>query len=259
MNKYTQTYFITNDNMDINYRLTPIGAVMFFQDCFAQYMTTKHVAAFDVISKNLFWVVAELNIEFTDDMPFWSEKIDVEVWISEASKIKIYADFELIHNGKVFAKGNSCWFILSTETHRPMPVNIVADKFGVLNKLTLGEHKKFKLDEPDNVVRTITHKTNLSDIDFNNHVNNKSYINVANATLDRDFKLTHNLKTMSVKFIKESFIDEILTCTTYSTKENYKFIHKIKHNDDDICDITTIWEPISEQNDISNFKLQIRE
>jgi len=258
MNKYTQTYFITNDCMDINYKLTPIGAVMLFQDCFAQYMTTEHVAAFDVISDNIYWVVAEFNIEFTDEMPFWSEKTDVSVWVSETAKLRMYADFELSHNGKVYAKGNSCWFILSTETRRPLPIKFVADKFEICEELTLGEHKKFSLSEEKEAIKTITHKTNLSDIDFNNHVNNKSYINIANATLDKDFKLTHFLKKMNVKFMKEAFIDEVLTCTTCRTDDSNTFIHKIEKDGDAVCDISTVWELKGEQTEISTYPLQIR-
>ena len=60
MSKYSQIYYVTNECMDVNYKLTPTGVVVFFQDCFAQFLTTKNLAAFDVIKDNIYWVVSNL-------------------------------------------------------------------------------------------------------------------------------------------------------------------------------------------------------
>ena len=257
--KYSHTYNVILDNMDMQeYRLRPISAIMYLQDAFARYCGTKRVAAYDLFSQNLIWVVGEFNIVFLSILPYWSEEIEVNIWISEITKLKIYADYELSYQNKPFAKGNSCWFLLNDTSKRPVKTDVIADKFVICNELTLGEHKKFSLSEEKEAIKTITHKTNLSDIDFNNHVNNKSYINIANATLDKDFKLTHFLKKMNVKFMKEAFIDEVLTCTTYRTDDSNTFIHKIEKDGDAVCDISTVWELKGEQTEISTYPLQIR-
>ena len=84
MDKYSHTYNVILDNMDMGeYRLKPISAIMYMQDAFARYCATKKVAAYDLFPQNLFWVVGEFNIEFCSQLPFWSEEITTEVWISE--------------------------------------------------------------------------------------------------------------------------------------------------------------------------------
>ena len=258
--KYSHKYNVILDNMDMQeYRLRPISAIMYLQDAFARYCGTKRVAAYDLFSQNLIWVVGEFNIVFLSILPYWSEEIEVNIWISEITKLKIYADYELSYQNKPFAKGNSCWFLLNDTSKRPVKTDVIADKFVICNELTLGEHKKFILEECQEKVSEINHKNNLSDIDFNNHVNNKSYINLAEATASKDFKKNHLLKSLYIKFNKESFLDDVLNCSTYTTSITNTYSHKITKNGESICDIQTSW--IDKHNDygcIVDYDLSVR-
>lgn len=258
--KYSHSYNVILDNMDLNeYRLRPIAAIMYLQDAFARFCATKRVAAYDLFAKNLIWVVGEFNIEFLDILPYWSEEIKVEIWISEITKLKIYADYKLYYKDSVFAQGNSCWFLLDDKTKRPTKTDEIAKNFSVCDEKVLGEHKKFNLLEPKEIVSEIIHKNNLSDIDFNNHVNNKSYLNIAEATAPNEFKKTHRLKSLYIRFNKETFLDDILKCSAFSTLKNNTYVHKITKNDENICDIQTLWidkEPTAES--IVDYNLEIR-
>lgn len=242
MTKYSHKYNIILDNMDLTeYRLKPISAIMYIQDTFARYCGAKRVAAYDLFKENLIWVVGEFNIEFVDKMPFWSEEFGVNIWISEITKLKIYADYELCYKDKVFAKGNSCWFLLDDKTKRPVRTDIVTDRFEICEELAIGEHKKFKLKDTVQLVSEIKHKNNFSDIDFNDHVNNKSYLNIAEATASKEFKQSHVLKALNIRFNKESFLGDVLDCTTYNTDEENIYVHRITKEDENICDIQTEW------------------
>jgi len=48
---------------------------MYVQDSFARYCATKKVTAYDLFPKNLYRIVSEFNINFTDKLPYWSENI----------------------------------------------------------------------------------------------------------------------------------------------------------------------------------------
>ena len=259
MDKYLHNYNVILDNMDlVDYRLRPISAIMYLQDAFARFCATKKLAAYDLFPKNLYWIVSEFNIEFTDNLPFWSEEISTEIWISEITKLKIYTDFNLYYNGKISAKGNGCWFILDQETKRPAKTDIIMKHFKINNEFVLGEHKKFILNDTINKINEISHKNNLSDLDFNNHVNNKSYINIAEASIPNEFKKSHTLKTINIKFNRESFLNDILTCSTYETDINNTFVHKIMKDDTSVCDIQTSWSKKIEGKDILNYDLKVK-
>ena len=261
MNKYSHNYNVILDNMDLNeYRLRPISAIMYLQDAFARLCATKKVAAYDLFPYNMYWIVGEFNVEFEDKLPFWSEKIKTEIWISELTKLKIYTDFNLYYKDKVFAKGNGCWFILDQNSRRPVKTDFLADKFEICPELALGEHKKFSLLDTKEKASEIKHKNNLSDLDFNQHVNNKSYINIAEATAPNEFKKTYALKTLNIRFNRESFLDDVLLCSTYRTENENTFVHKIMKDDNSICDIQTSWVKKEEEQpeDILHYNLAIK-
>ena len=122
----------------------------------------------------------------------------------------------------------------------------------------LGEHKKFTLEEQTEKVREITHKNNLSDLDFNNHVNNKSYINIAEASATNEFRKTRTLKTLNIKFNKESFLDDILICSTFKTTIPDTYVHRITKDGDSVCDIQTCWTDKKISQDILNYDLKVK-
>lgn len=257
MKKYSQIYTITNDCMDMNYRIKPISVIMYFQDSFARYLTTKNLAAFHIIQDNLYWVISDFNIDFSDDLPFWSEKINVEIWLSEITKLKIYSDFTLSYKGKIFAKGNSCWYILDSNTRRPVSTDLIKGKVDLISEFAICEHKKMTAEKSLEKLNEITHTINISDIDFNKHVNNKSYINLAESTFDDDYKKTHHIKNMHVKFIKESFLKDTLICSLYKTETPDLFVNKITKNNEEIFYMSAKWAENSINKSINDIDLEL--
>jgi len=259
MDKYTKTYNVILDNMDLfEYRLRPISAIMYLQDAFARYTATKEMAAYDLFATNQIWIVAEFNIDFVEDLPFWSEEIEVNIWISEITKLKVYTDYELKCKGITFAKGNALWFIIDEKTKRPAKTDVVAERFDICNELVLGEHKKFMLPQATEVYTKIEHKNNLSDIDFNKHVNNKSYINLAEMTAPDEFRKARVLKNLHIRFNKETFLDDVLTCTTNRTELSDTYTHIIEKDGVSVCDIITVWAERNSKSNIVNYNLDVK-
>lgn len=259
MNKYTKIYNVILDNMDLfDYKLRPISAIMYLQDAFARYCATKKLAAYDLFATNQYWIVTEFNIDFIDELPFWSEEIGINIWISEITKLKIYTDYELTYNNKPFAKGNALWFIIDKESKRPAKTDVVAERFEICNQFMLGEHKKFILPETKEKVSEIKHTNNLSDLDFNKHVNNKSYINLAEMTANDEFRKTHSLKSLNIKFNKETFLGDELICSTYKTDIENSYIHIVEKDGISVCEIATSWSNKTTENNIVDYNLKVK-
>ena len=132
MPKFNQSYFVTGHDIDLNYRMVPMSALAYFEDCFARYAASKYLAAFDIAGQGLYWVISEIDIRFEGDLPFWSESFQVDLWISEKSKIKIFCDFTMSYRGKVFARGNSCWLVLDKNRKRPAATTLLDGKMDVV-------------------------------------------------------------------------------------------------------------------------------
>ena len=259
MNKYLKTYSVILDNMDLfEYRLRPISAIMYLQDAFARYTATKKMAAYDLFDTNQIWIVTEFNIEFVKDLPYWSEEIEVSIWISEISKLKVYTDYELKHNGETFAKGNALWFIIDKESKRPAKTDIVAERFEICNELTLGVHKKFVVPQISEIYSTIEHTNNLSDLDFNKHVNNKSYVNIAELAVSEEYRRIHKLKSLNIRFNRETFLGDNIICTAYRTETPNQFMHMIEKEGVSVCDVVTLWEDKTSKEDIVSYNLNVK-
>ena len=259
MQRYSHTYNVILDNMDLfNYKLRPISAIMYLQDAFARYTATKKMAAYDLFATNQYWIITEINMDFVGFLPYWSEEIKAEIWISELSKLKVYTDFKIYYKDKVFAKGNILWFIIDKDSKRPAKTDVVAERFELCDELVLGQHTKFVLPEIKEKFNEIIHKINLSDLDFNKHVNNKSYINLAEMTAPDEFKKTHTVKNLKVKFNRESFLNDVLTCTTYTTNTENLYVHKIEKDGISVCDISTLWEEKTDTSTIVDYPLKIK-
>ena len=259
MNKYTKKYNVIIDNMDLNrYRLRPISAIMYLQDAFARYCATRKMAAYDLFATNQYWIVTEFNIDFIDNLPFWSEEIEINIWISEVTKLKVYTDYELKYKGKSFAKGNALWFIIDKESKRPAKTDIVTERFEINPELMLGEHKKFVLPEIKDKVSEIKHTNNLSDLDFNNHVNNKSYINLAEMTASNEFRNKYILKSISIRFNKETFLGDTLICATYKTPAENVYNHIVEKDGVSVCDISTTWVQKEDKETIVEYNLDVK-
>ena len=259
MQVYSHSYSVILDNMDLKeYRLRPIAAIMYLQDAFARFTATKNMAAYDLFPKNIYWVVGEFNIDFVNLMPFWSEEIKIEVWFSELSKTKIYIDFNIYCNNILFSKGNACWFLLNLENKRLVKTDEIKENIEIYSQYVLGEHKKFILPEKKEKFSEISHIINISDLDFNNHVNNKSYINIAETAMNKEYKNAHTIKSMKIKFIKESFLNDKLICSTYKTDFPDIFVHEIEKDGNSICEIITIWTNTKNSGDILNADLKVK-
>ena len=123
MNSYTHRYSLTAADIDTRYRMTPTAVLLYYQDCWARYMSCLHLAAFDVIKQNRIWVTTEFNAWFEEQTALWSDDIDVTVWNSEVGTLRLYAEFRVCRaDGVEVAHGFGCWTLLDTETHRLAPL-----------------------------------------------------------------------------------------------------------------------------------------
>ena len=134
----------------------------------------------------------------------------------------------------------------------------MSERFAVVHELVLGEHKKFTLPIVTEKVREIKHTNNLSDLDFNNHVNNKSYINLAEMTTSEEFRGKYNMKNMSIRFNKETFLGDTLTCTTFKTEQENQYTHIVEKDGISVCDISTTWREKTPRISIVDYDMDVK-
>lgn len=237
--KYSKTYTVSWGEIDVNYRLTNLSAIKCFQETFALYCAANNVAAFDICSKNLVWVISDLRVNFFGEMPFWSENFSVEIWISEKSKMRTYCDFKIFFKNSVIAEGDSCWYLLDMQTRRPVKSDEILSNLKVFDEKIFVQREKQVFDSETEKISEKEHKVTVRDLDFNYHVNNLSYICMLEEAIPASFSQEYNLSSYNIRFLKESHLEDDLVCEVF--KEDNKILSsKIyrKNDNADICYLT---------------------
>ena len=256
MNRYTHRFSITADLMDMHYRMSPGAVLLWFQDSFARYMTTLNVAAFDLVKQGLMWVVTEFRCDFRPVDALWSEEVEVEIWISELTPLRIYSDFIVrkTGSGEEVVRGYGCWNLLDTATHKLAKTDAIAGVIPVCPEPALPDvPRKSRFPAPGALLGSIRHHVNLLDLDFNGHVGNRSYLSIAILTATQVFLDSHRLGSMHIKWLRETPPEETITCELHAVEgEPDRYQHILCQSDGtEAARILSRWLPIDGLPDIA--------
>ncbi len=236
-------YKVTNAIMGQDYHLTPVGAQMLAQDCFAALMASYKVAAFDLSKRSLMWIISEFSMRFNAPMPFWGETVTVELWLSEKPSIKVFVDFRILYRGQEFCSGYIVWAILDIASRKPA---LAADILAAMEcnpELVSGTHRH-RQPVMDSPLMEHRHLTNMTDTDFNGHVSNITYMRVCRNSLPAEYISSHRLAQIDMRFLHESFLGDELRCTVYDTAlaDRWGFVIS-DGNGTPCCQATALYAP----------------
>lgn len=243
--KYSTTYPITASQINDAYRLTVDGLLTFHENTVARYFTTLGLAAFDMQKQDKTWVISEINLELPEPPSMWTEDITVTVWVSELSPLRVWIDFlaEEVHTGKVTARGNSCWSLISMSERKLVSCEGLMPASELVPEFAAGPHRKRTVmrfaGEPAD---TLGHTVNLIDLDFNGHTNNRRYVQMALVCFGPEFLAAHRPDFLNIRFLKESRMGDDIVNETHPTDDPDTFVGRIlSGRGDEICRVSSHW------------------
>ncbi|MCR4860044.1 MAG: hypothetical protein K5910_05210 [Bacteroidales bacterium] len=257
--KYSFTYPITAAQLNAQYRLTVDGLLTFHENTVARYFTTLNIAAFDLQKEDKTWVISEINLEMPAPPTMWSEDVEVTVWISELSPLRVWVDFIVreAHSGMQTARGNSCWSLISMSDRKLLPCEGVVPREEVIAELAAGPHRKRSVMKfAPSPVSSLEHTINLIDLDFNGHTNNRRYVQMALASFSPEFLASHRPDFLNIRFVHESRMGDAIANHTYPTEDPSVFVGQIRNGaGQELCRVSSHWVEKEPLTDISEFNL----
>lgn len=242
MNIFTATYTVRAAEIDQNFLLRRTAASAYFQECFAEYATSKTLAAFDLFKEGLTWLTSDMIVEFAPQMPFWREKIDLSVWVRPSnSSIKIFIDFLGKCNGEQVFAGTSIQLIADLKAHRPQKSDALAARFERLDKCAVSNPVFEKIPDIAAPQNTISKVVRSFDLDFNNHLNNVQYLPISFEAIPPQFRAEHKLKRYQIKFMREVFLGDMVKSSVETEGETT--IHSLVRASDggQMCKMLARW------------------
>ena len=231
--KYSTQYQITAAQINADFRLTIDGLLTFHENTVARYLTTLGLAAFDMQKEDKTWVLTEINLEMPEPPTMWTEDVSITVWVSEMSPLRIWFDFVAreVHSGKMSAKGNSCWSLISMSERKPV---------------------RFREETTD----TLGHTVNLIDLDFNGHTNNRRYLQMALACFKPDFLAAHRPDSLNIRFLHESRMGDEIVSETHPADDPSTFVGQIFNGSGlELCRVCSHWREKEALEDIAEVNL----
>ena len=249
--------------MDTRYRMTPSAVLLYFQDCSTRFMACLHLAPFDVAPINRIWIITEFNAWFEQQTALWSDDIEVTIWNSELTALRLYTEFRIRRSdGVEVAHGYGCWSHLDIEAHRLAPMTPFLPQIPVLPEVTSETHRKRRFPTDGTPLQQIEHRVNPINLDFNGHVNNRTYLSIAMQSADEAFMDAHAIRCLSIHWLKETFLGDTLLCRlallpNENEEQVYHYLHTISCNDaETAAQIYSEWIPRTEQIDVSAHALR---
>ena len=163
MDTYSHRYSITAADMDTRYRMTPNAVLLYYQDCWARFMSCLHLAAFDIVKHNLLWIITEFNAYFEPETALWSDDIEVTVWNSQVSALRCYAEYRIRRtDGTEVAHGYGCWSLIEVSSHHLAPTTALPHPVPALPQMAAESHRKRRFKDKGTVLQTYEHRVNPS-------------------------------------------------------------------------------------------------
>jgi acyl-ACP thioesterase len=184
----------------------------FFQEAAISHAENLGVGREAMASSNQAWILSRMSVEIKR-RPKYGETVRVSTWPRGGEKLFALRDFDMrdaADNPVVGAR--SCWVIIDMEKRRPlrpqavmdtMPLN--ADKDALLPDRTLA----LALEQRSSLERIAERQALYSDVDYNGHVNNVSYIRWIEDTLDSSLLEKASIIRLDVNYLNEVLADEV--------------------------------------------------
>lgn len=217
--------------MDTRYRMTANAVLLYYQDCWARYMACLNMAAFDLVHQQQMWVITEFNACWETATAYWSQDVEVSVWNSELTGMKFYADFRMTKpDGSLIAHGSGCWTLLDTASHRPLAIAQALPEER-LQLVGTERHRKERIPAGRNLLHEMSHRVNPINLDFNGHVNNRTYLSIAMQTVSGDFAQKQRLSRLTIRWQHETFLGDTLQCRLWDTEQANAYLAVISKED----------------------------
>lgn len=177
-----------------NRELDLYSILNYFQDCSNFHSVDIGVGLEYLTARNRAWLLSSWQVEIVEP-PKLFDHIEIATWPYDFKGLYGYRNFVLYNeekNHSVAAYANSIWFLVDTETMRPIRIT-PEDSAAYVNEPPYPmDYAARKIALPTEQVQTSKMEpisVNASMLDTNRHVNNAQYIRLAAACIDPSFPI----------------------------------------------------------------------
>ena len=176
--KVSDSFAIKCYEVDSAKRLKPTAFMDMAQEMAYQAASAMKFGYYELIAKNLAWVLSRMRFRFLDT-PHWEDEVTIRTWHRGAFGPFFVRDFEVVgKDGHRMIEATSSWVVIDVESRRMShPEDVLPKEDTACHDFAIetpaGKVMMPRGVEPEYVT---THKVAYSDIDLVGHTNNARYV-----------------------------------------------------------------------------------
>lgn len=176
--KVSDSFAIKCYEVDSAKRLKPTAFMDMAQEMAYQAASAMKFGYYELIAKNLAWVLSRMRFRFLDT-PHWEDEVTIRTWHRGAFGPFFVRDFEVVgKDGHRMIEATSSWVVIDVESRRMShPEDVLPKEDTACHDFAIetpaGKVMMPRGVEPEYVK---THKVAYSDIDLVGHTNNARYV-----------------------------------------------------------------------------------
>lgn len=234
VSEYTAEYTIRNDDMEAGGSVSPAVIAGLCLGTMGRHSKELGISVFDLIPDNRTWVLSRLSITLEQHPEMWDE-IKIKTWPSGAKRLFAYRNFLIYDSiGIIIGAASSVLLAIDTVTRRPLKIRPLLESLGYELPEFAPDDASEKLLAPENPTLSNKFKVRLSDIDINDHVTSKSYIEWALDCVPAEVRHDYVFNEFTVNYLAETFLDEEVIARAEMSRsgDTYTFNHIIERGGD---------------------------
>ena len=206
---------IRYSEVDKECNLTLTAMMNYFQDCSVAHSESLDRGVRYLSENHMAWVLSSWQI-CCDNMPRLFDEVTVSTWAYDMKAFYGYRNFTMDRkNGERLAYANSVWVLVDTLTGRPVKVpEDIINEYGTSPQLEM-ECSSRKIKVPADMEAGAEMVVPKFFIDSNQHMNNETYVAIAQELLPAEFKI----KELRVEYKKEAKLGDTIRSSVKKTDE----------------------------------------
>ena len=205
---WSETRAVRFGAIDKSDSMTLDALLDFFQEAAISHAENLGVGREVMARTNQVWILSRMSVQ-VDRRPGFGETVTVRTWPRGGEKLFALRDFDMLDaDGIPVVRARSCWLIIDIEKRRPLRPQSTTDKLP-LNDGMDALPAAAALEENPSLQKITERRAHYTDMDYNGHVNNVSYIRWMEDALDP--ALLENARSMrlDINYLNEVLKDEV--------------------------------------------------
>lgn len=165
----------------------------------------------NLLKNNLAWMLYMWKLKI-DKYPLHNTKVFVQTWSSEINKFFAFREFEMRdENGNIIAQATTTWILVDILKKKPTRIESKYIQYYKPNGIKLiKDNKNLKYMKEEDFTQLDKFYPLDLDLDYNNHVNNLSYIKWILDRIDIEYLRNYKLEYLAINYFKEITKDELV-------------------------------------------------